>query len=70
MKPYNLVDVGDLGLKDGHGVTNGGFLVHLRACSEGLSGQRSHTLSLIESSEELGQHSRYLLNLYISSNNY
>lgn len=65
---YNLVDVGNLGLEDGDGVTDGRFLVHLGACSEGLSGQRSHTLSLIESCEELGQHSRYLLNLYISSN--
>jgi hypothetical protein len=67
--PYHLVDVGDLGLEDGNGVTNGGLLVHLRASSEGPLGQLSHTLSLIESSEELGQHnSRYLLNLYISSN--
>lgn len=62
---YNLVDVGNLGLEDGDGVTDGRLLVHLGACSEGLSGQRSHTLSLIESCEELGQHSRYLLNLYI-----
>lgn len=60
-----MVDVGDLGLEDSNGVTNRGFLVHLRASSEGLLSQLSHTLSLIESCEELGQHSRYLLNLYI-----
>jgi hypothetical protein len=66
MVTYNLVDVGDLGLEDGDGVTDGGFLVHLGGCSEGHLGHLSHTLSLIESCEELGQHSRYLLNLYIS----
>lgn len=63
---YDLVDVGHFGLKDGDGVTDGGLFVHLRGGSEGFLGQLSHTLSLIESCEELGQHSRYLLNLYIS----
>jgi hypothetical protein len=61
MISYHLVDVGHLGLKNGNGVTNRGFLVDLRASSEGHLGHLSHTLSLIESSEELGQHSRYLL---------
>jgi hypothetical protein len=40
-------------LKNGNGVTNRGFLVDLRASSEGHLGHLSHTLSLIESSEEL-----------------
>ena len=64
---YNLVDVGNLGLKDSDGIADGGLLVHLRTGSEGFLGQLSHALSLLESCEELlGQHSRYLLNLYIS----
>lgn len=66
---YNLVDVGDLGLEDGNGVADGGLLVHLGAGSEGLLGHLSHALSLVESCEELRQHSRYLLNLYISFTN-
>lgn len=61
-----MVDVGNLGLKDGNGITNRWLLVHLWGGSEGSLSQLSHTLSLIESCEELRQHSRYLLNLYIS----
>jgi len=63
---YNLVDVGDLGLKDGNGVSDGGLLVHLRRGSEGSLGHHGGALILVESCEELRQHSRYLLNLYIS----
>ena len=69
MCTYNLVDVGDLRLEDGNGITNGGLLVHLRGGSEGSLGHLGSTLSLIESCEELRQHSRYLLNLYISFSN-
>jgi hypothetical protein len=67
-KTYDLVDVGNLGLKDGDCVSDGRLLVHLRTGSEG-SGAHGGQLGLAELCEELGQHSRlfvktlYFLNI-------
>lgn len=62
---YDLADAGDLGLEDGDCVSDGGLLVDLGSGSEGSGGNLSHVLSLAQSCEELGQHSRlFIKSLY------